>query len=101
MKRRMIDGGGWLDLDTAEHFGEETFWNGQNHASVNTRSEWAHETLYRTKRGTYILHGTSRWQGAQDTWTRLDTAEAVAWLILNDHEPDLPAELAIVAALEV
>ena len=101
MTRQIIDGGGWLDLDTAQQFAEKTAFDGRNHISVNTGSQWEHETLYRTTRGTCVLHSTSDWQGSRDTWTRLSADEAVAWLIRNDHEPESPAEQAIVAAMEV
>ena len=99
--RRQIIGGGWLDLDTARQFAEKQRFDGRNYISVNTGSQWEHETLYRTTRGTFVLHSRSDWQGSRDTWTRLSTDEAVAWLLRNDHEPDSPAELAIAAALEV
>ena len=101
MTRQIIDGGGWLDLDTATKFTEERYWDGNNHRSVNTRSQWSQQTLYRTKSGTYVVYQTSQWQGSHDTWTRLSAEEAVAWLLRNDYEPDSPAELAITAALEV
>lgn len=101
MTRQIIDGGGWLDLDTAKRFKEDKYWDGNNHCSVNTRSQWSQQTMYRTKSGTYVVYETSQWQGSRDTWTRLSAEEAVAWLLRNDYEPDSPAELAITAALEV
>ena len=101
MTRQIIDGGGWLDLDTAKRFREDKYWDGRNHCSVNTRSQWSQQTMYRTKSGTYVVYETSQWQGSRNTWTRLSADEAVAWLLRNDYEPDSPAELAITAALEV
>ena len=101
MNRQSISGGGWLDLDTADSYDEAVVFDGRNQRSVNTGSEWAHEHLYRTKRGTYVLHHWSQCQGSTDTWTRLDVDEAVAWLLKNDHEPDTKAELASAAASEV
>ena len=101
MTRQIIDGGGWLDLDTAKRFKGDTYWDGNNHCSVNTRSQWEHETLYRTQRGTFVLHSASDWQGSRDNWTRLSVDEAVAWLLRNDYDPESPAEQTIVAALEV
>ena len=101
MTRQTISGGGWLDLDTAQKFAEKTMFDGRNHLSANTGSQWEDETLYRTTRGTFVLHSTSQYQGSPDTWTRLSADEAVAWLLRNDHEPESPAELVIVAALEV
>jgi hypothetical protein len=101
MTRQTLDGGGWLDLDTAQKFAGKAMFDGRNYLSCSTGSQWEHECLYRTKRSTYVLRHWSDWQGSHDTWTRLSADEAVAWLLLNDHEPDCPAELAIVAALEV
>ena len=101
MTRQTISGGGWLDLDTAKRFPEARYWDGHNHCSVNTRSQWSQQTLYCTKSGTYVAHQTSQCQGSHDTWTRLSADDAVAWLLRNDYEPDSPAELAIAAALEV
>ena len=100
MTRQTIDDGGWLDLDTAKQFKEDTYFDGNNHRSVNTRSQWSQQTLYKTTRGTYVVYQTSQYQGSHDTWTRLSTEEAVEWLLRNDYEPDSPAELAITAALE-
>ena len=100
MTRQTIDDGGWLDLDTATKFTEENYWDGNNHRSVNTRSQWSQQTLYKTTRGTYVVYQTSQWQGSHDTWTRLSVDEAVEWLLRNEYEPDSPVELAITAALE-
>lgn len=100
MTRQTLDDGGWLDLDTAQKFAEKTVFDGRNHLSVNTGSQWEHETLYRTTRGTFVRQSTSQWQGSRDTWTRLSIDDAVAWLLRNDYEANSPAELAIVAALE-
>ena len=99
--RQSIDGGGWINLDTATHFKEDTYWNGNNRCSVNTRSQWSHESLYRSPRGTYVLNHWSSEQGSSETWTRIDLDAAVEWLVRNDYEPDSPAEAASAAASEV
>ncbi len=55
MKRQAIDGGGWFDREAATKFQESTHWNGSNHISNATGSQWNHEALYCTRRGVYVL----------------------------------------------
>ena len=55
-----------------------------------TESYWEgpprRETLYRTHRGTYILYGSAvQWR---EEWSKLSTAEAVAWLAKMGHKED-------------
>ena len=101
MNRQSINGGGWIDLDTAKKFAEDRNWDGHNHISVNTGSQWDHEVLYRSVGGVYVLHSWSQYQGSRDTWQRFSIHGAVAWLLRNDYDPESPAEEAIVAGLEV
>ena len=101
MNRQPIDGGGWIDLDTAKKFAEDRNWDGRNMISAATGSQWEHETLYRSVGGVYVLHTWSQCQGSRDTWERIGIHNAVAWLLQNDYEPELAAELSIVAGLEV
>ena len=43
-RQATTDGSGsWFDLDKAESFEEETQWNGNNHISKATGSQWEHE----------------------------------------------------------
>jgi hypothetical protein len=84
MKRQAIDDGGWFDLDAATQFDEDTTWNGSNRISVNTRSQWEHEALYLTAKGKWILNAWSQRQGTLQTWTKIEPAAAVTWLIRND-----------------
>jgi hypothetical protein len=89
MTRQAIYGGGWFDIDKARKFDEDTRWNGNNHISKATGSQWNHEALYVTKRGIYILNHWSQWQGSGESWTRIDAADAADWLTANGHEaPD-------------
>lgn len=98
--RQPLDDGGWFDLDTAQSWDETTTYNGNNHVSDATGSQWEHETLYRSDKGAWILEHTSQWQGRLPTWRRVDPAEAAEWLIRCGH--DVPEELADAAAeLEV
>jgi hypothetical protein len=100
MNRQSIPGG-WIDLDTAKKFVEDRNWDGHNHISVNTGSQWDHEVLYRSVGGVYVLHTWSQYQGTQDTWERIGIHNAVAWLVRNDYQPTTPEEESIVAGLEV
>ena len=101
MNRQSIDGGGWLNLATAKKFAENRNFDGHNMISVNTGSQWAHEVLYRSVGGVYVLQSWSQWQGSRDTWQRISVDEAVEWLLKNDYDPTSPAEEALVAGLEV
>ena len=101
MNRQPINGGGWIDLDTAKKFVEDRHFDGRNMISAATGSQWEHETLYRSKGGVYVLHTWSQYQGSRDTWQRISVDEAVAWLLKNDYDPTSQAEEAIAARLEV
>ena len=83
MNRQSINGGGWIDLDTAKKFAEDR------------------EVLYRSVGGVYVLHTWSQWQGSQDTWERIGIDQAVEWLLRNGYDPESPAEEIIAAKLEV
>ena len=88
---KMADG---MIVDTgnaSQHWEENTRWDGRNHISVNTGSQWHHETLYRSRRGRYYLERTSNYQGDTPTAEWIDNREAARWLLLNEHE--LPEEL--------
>lgn len=91
MARQAIDNGSWFDLDKATVFMEATRWNGNNRISVNTNSQWAHEALYRTAKGSFVLNSYSAYQGSQETWEVIDDQSAVDWLIRNER--DVPKDL--------
>ncbi len=101
MTRQAIDGGGWINLETAKKFSEDRDFDGRNMVSVNTNSQWEHECLYQSAGGTYVLHNWNQYQGSRDTWQRLSLTEAVAWLVRNDYEPATKDEETIAAQLEV
>jgi hypothetical protein len=62
-------------------------WNGNNHISVATGSQWNRETLYVTRRGVYTCSTSqANWQGSGENWTRIDAADAADWLTANGHE---------------
>lgn len=89
MKRKALtDGTGrWFDLAKCEQFDEDTRWDGHNHISVPTGSQWEHETLYRTSSGRWIRHRTSQWDGSADSWAEITPSHAAAWLVENQYEP--------------
>ena len=97
MTRQVLsDGSGrWFDLNQVEKFDEETRWNGSNHISCATGSQWEHQTLYRTKSRLWIIHAWSQWQGTLDSWTEISDDEAAIWLVENEHEhPDVEEQIA-------
>lgn len=75
----------YFDPKRAERFDEATRWNGNNHISCATGSQWAHEVLYRTTTGIWVLHHWSQWQGSSPSWLEISNAEAARWLVTNGH----------------
>jgi hypothetical protein len=70
---------------------EDTRWDGRNHISLVTGSQFEHETLYLSAKGRYYVEHRSQWQGSTPSARWLEPAEAAAWLLLNNH--DLPEDL--------
>ena len=82
-------------VDTAnaqQRWREETRWNGNNHVSVHTGSQWDHQTLYRSAKGAYYIEHESQWQGSTPHAEWVSREVAAKWLILN--EDSLPEDLA-------
>jgi hypothetical protein len=77
------------------HWDEATDWNGNNHISRNTGSQWNHQTLYLSRKGNYYLVHESQWQGSLPSAVWLDQRRAAVWLSKNGHE--LPDDLAALA----
>lgn len=77
---------GWFDSKKAERFEEATEWDGSNHISIATGSQWDHEALYRTVGGRWVLHRWSQWQGRPETYRFLTDQEAQTWLLANDED---------------
>lgn len=78
--------GGWFDRDKATTYAEGTDHDGSNFISKATGSQWEHEYLYHTKKGKWILHHWSQWQGSTERWTIISPSDAAAWLIRNDRD---------------
>ncbi len=88
---RMSDGTVVRTENATRSWNEDTYWNGQNHISKATGTQWDHETLYRSRKGRYYVEHTSQWQGSQDSAEWVSNEEAARWLLHNGEE--LPAEL--------
>lgn len=72
---------GWFDPDKAIETIENTYrWDGNNNVSVVSGDKFAHETLYRTPGGRWVLERTSQWQNVADEYRFLDDDEAKDWL---------------------
>lgn len=82
--------GNWFDKDEAEEFCESTRFDGNNRISTATGSQWDHQSLYRTKKGAWILHCWSQQQGAVDDILSIDDQAAFVWLIRNDYSEYVP-----------
>ena len=87
MTRQVItDGSGsWFDDATAIKFDEDTRWDGNNHISLATGSQWDHQWLCFTKSEKWVLHGDSQYQGGGESYAIIDDDEAVNWLIQNGY----------------
>jgi hypothetical protein len=75
---------------------EATDWNGSNHISRPTGSQWEHETLYRSAKARYYIVRTSNMEGNLPSAEYVTPEQAAAWLTLNEHP--IPPELAEAAA---
>jgi hypothetical protein len=87
-QRFQMSDGRVVDTDNAsDAWADDSIWDGSNHISVATGSQWIRETLYRSRRGRYYLVSTSNTSTAE--W--IDDKEAARWLLANDHE--IPEDL--------
>lgn len=80
---------GWFDVHKATAIEEDTEWNGNNHISVATGSQYDHEILYRTAKGRWVLHRWSQWQGSMPTYRFASDDEARGWLIKNNRDAEV------------
>jgi hypothetical protein len=84
-RTQLTDGSGrGFDRSKAIDFDERTTWNGNNHISVATGSQWGHERLYYTRSGSWVLNEWSQWQGSTETYELIDESDAIAWLLLHE-----------------
>ncbi len=91
MKRIVLtdDSGKWFNEKTAIVFTENTWWNGNNHISCATGSQWNHEQLFYTKSGRWILNWWSQYQNSKETYEEISENAAIEWLISQEHFNDL------------
>jgi len=88
-----MDDGTTVNTDKAKaSFEEDTRWDGNNHISVATGSQWTHETLHRSRKGRYYVETESQWQGSTPHADWVSDRAAAVWLRTNKH--NLPDDLA-------
>lgn len=93
MSKYRMDDGTVVDTDKATaSWNEDTRWDGSNHISVATGSQWHHQTLFKSRKGRYYIEHTSQWQGAREHVEWVSLEEATRWLLANDRV--LPEDLA-------
>ena len=92
---RMKDGTVVDPARATEIWEEASDWDGNNHISRVTGSQWKHQKLYRSKKGRYYVEHTSQYQGSRSHFEWVSREEAAQWLMLNEHE--LPEDLADLA----
>lgn len=85
MKRQNLSDGTWFDVDAAKCWQEDTWFDGNNHLSCATDSQWDHQELYCTKNGKWVLRSWSQWQGSKESWKRISEQQAQKWLVQNSH----------------
>jgi len=92
MSRYRMEDGTVIDTSKAnESWDESTFWDGNNHCSSATGSQWSHQKLYRSRKGRYYIEHTSQWQGSRAHAEWVSREEAARWLLTNEIE--LPEDL--------
>ncbi len=89
MKRiALTDGTGrWFDRDKAEKYSEKTWWDGNNLISYATRKKFAHEAIYVTASGVYVLVEYSQFAGTEDFYTIIDKETAAEWFAKQAFKP--------------
>lgn len=81
-----------VDTEKAQDsWGEATYWDGRNHISKASGSQWDHQTLFKSRKGRYYVLRSSDWQGARNHVEWISDEEATRWLLHNEHK--LPADL--------
>lgn len=96
MKRTALTDGTnrWFNQESSKSFKENTRWDGNNHISLSTGSQWRHEMLFRTKSQKWILNFWSQYQGEPETYNEITDQEAAEWFIKNEYEiEDLPEDI--------
>jgi hypothetical protein len=89
----MSDGTVVKTENATKHWEEDTRWDGNNHISKATGSQWEHQTLYRSRKGRYYIEHKSQWQGSTPGAEWVSNEEAARWLMAQGEEANLPDEL--------
>lgn len=92
MAQYEIDGAIVSTEKAQQQWAESLGWDGHNHISLATGSQWTHETLYLSAKGRFWIEFTSQWQGSRPSARFVSEQEAAVWLLKMGHE--LPPELA-------
>jgi len=96
MTRYRMDDGTVVDTNNAnQSWDEDTRWDGRNHISLATGTQWDHQTLYRSRKGRFYLEHTSQWEGKTPSAEWVSHRTAVSWLMTNEHK--IPEDLLEVA----
>jgi len=92
MSRYRTEDGTVVDTDNAQASWEEAKdWDGSNHISRATGTQWDHQKLYKSRKGRYYIECWSQWQGSRAHVEWLSPEAAARWLLHNDEE--LPDDL--------
>ena len=89
MKRISLGGTSWFDYDSAITFDEDSNWEGRNHISKATGSQWDHETLLFTRKGKWVLNSYGSSCGQYDDYTVISEAKAIEWIVQNNRVNEL------------
>ncbi len=76
----------WFDGDKADLIDEDTRWDGHNRVSVHTTDHAAHEQLYRTAAGRWVLCRWSQRQTVPTTYEQISDDQARNWLVVNGSD---------------
>jgi hypothetical protein len=66
-----------------DRFQEDEYFNGHNHCSINTDSQWEHQDLYLSRLGFWYIVQWSQREGTKDKAWKISENEAVEWIALN------------------
>ena len=95
--------GRWFNVDQAEKFNNRLIRNGNNRISAVTGKQWAHETIFRTSGGRWILNCWSETEGIPETYEEVSQKQAASWLVINEiPDNEIPDEILLhIDALEL
>lgn len=92
MSKYTLTDGTIVNTETAlNKWEEDSDWDGNNHISRATGSQWEHQALYRSSKGRYWIESWSQWQGSLPHAFLVSEEDAARWLLQNNY--DLPEDL--------